>query len=426
MEQLIGLVAVLICILLAAAISQRIQGSVITLPMVYTVLGLILSGRVLGLIELDLGNELIRIIAVVTLILVLATDASRIDVRMLIKDHTLPLRLLGIGLPLMMIFGTIVAAMLFAELNFWEAAVLAIVLSPTDASLGQAVVANPKVPVRIRQTMNVESGLNDGIVMPFLLMALSLAVAETRAQDPTYWLGLALGQIVFGILVGLIVGFLGRRFFEWGKRSQWISIEFQKISPLVLALLAYGIAELVGGNGLIAAFVTGMTAANTAKEKSPEMLYEFAEVGVQSLMMLTFMIVFGAVMLPRALDQINGMMVLYAVLSLAVIRLIAVGMSLIRSKVKPITTAFLGWFGPRGVASILYIFTVMDEDLAGETLIYNVVMLTVMISIFAHGITAAPLANWYAKRVEAVVEPEGTEMAMVPEMPLRTGHRPDR
>ena len=142
-------------------------------------------------------------------------------------------------------------------------------------------------------------------------------------------------------------------------------------------------------------------------------------------MMLTFMIVFGAVMLPLALDQFDGPMLLYAVLSLAVIRPLVVGISLIRTKVKPVTTGFIGWFGPRGVASILYIFTVLDEELAGETLIYNVVMLTVLISIFAHGVTAAPLANWYARRVDRVTEPEGTEMVDVPEMPVRAGPRPD-
>jgi NhaP-type Na+/H+ or K+/H+ antiporter len=426
MEDGVGLVAVLLCILVAVAISRRIQGTIITLPMVYTVLGLILSGRVLGIIELDLESELIRIIAEVTLIVVLATDASRIDVRMLIKDHSLPLRLLAIGLPLMMIFGTIVAAILLAGLTFWEAAVLAIILSPTDASLGQAVVTNPRVPVRIRQTLNVESGLNDGIAMPFLLLALSLAAAETDPLGPSYWLGLALAQIVFGILVGLIVGFLGGRFINWGQRSGWISKEFQKISTLVLALLAYGVAELVGGNGFIAAFVMGMTAANTTKKEDTEMLYEYAEVEVQGLMMLTFMIVFGAVMLPLALDQFDGTMLLYAVLSLAVIRLLAVGIGLIRTKVKPVTTVFVGWFGPRGIASIIYIFTVLDEDLPGESLIYNIVMLTVFISIFAHGVTAAPGAKWYAKRVEGVVESEGTEMQEVSEMPLRgTAHRED-
>jgi NhaP-type Na+/H+ or K+/H+ antiporter len=419
MEPALALVAVLVCVLLAAAISRRIQGTIITLPMVYTVLGLIISGRVLGIIELDLENELIQIIAELTLIFVLATDASRIDVRSLIRDHSLPARLLAIGLPLMMFFGTIVAAMLFAELTFWEAAVLAVILSPTDASLGQAVVTNQKVPVRIRQSLNVESGLNDGIAMPFLLLALNLALAEESALGQSHFIGRALTLIVLGLLVGLIVGFLGGRFIEWGQRSGWMSKEFQKISTLTLALLAYGAAELVGGNGFVAAFVMGVTMANTTRREDTEILYEYAEVEVQGLMMLTFMIVFGAVMLPLALDQFDGTMLLYAVSSLAIIRLAAVGIGLIRTKVKPVTTGFIGWFGPRGIASILYIFTVLEEDLPGESLIYNVVMLTVFISIFAHGMTAAPGAKWYAMRVEGVVESEGTEMQKVPEMPVR-------
>jgi NhaP-type Na+/H+ or K+/H+ antiporter len=418
-----GLTAVLICVLIAAAISRRIQGTIITLPMVYTVLGLSLSGRFLGIIELGVENELIQIIAELTLIVVLATDASRIDVRSLIRDHSLPTRLLVIGLPLMMFFGTLLAALLFAELTFWEAAVLAVILSPTDASLGQAVVTNPRVPVRIRQTLNVESGLNDGIAMPFLLLALNLAVAEESSLGQSHFLGLALTLIVLGILVGLIVGYLSGRFIEWGQRSGWMSKEFQKISTLVLALLAYGAAELVGGNGFIAAFVMGVTMANSTRREDTEMLYEYAEVEVQGLMMLTFMIVFGAVMLPPTLDQFDGTMLLYAVLSLAVIRLASVGISLIRTKVKPVTTGFIGWFGPRGVASILYIFTVLEEDLPGESLIYNVVMLTVLISIFAHGMTAAPGAKWYAKRVEGTVSPAEAEVKEVPEMPVRGSAR---
>ncbi len=424
MDITIAIVTILICVLLAAAISRRIQGTIITLPMVYTVLGLILSGRILGIVNFDLESELVRIVAELTLVLVLATDASRINVRTLIKDHSLPIRLLGIGLPLMMIFGTIVAAILFAELDFWEAAVLAVILSPTDASLGQAVVTNPRVPVRIRQSLNVESGLNDGIAMPFLLLALSLAVAEENSLGPGYWIGLALAQIGFGVLAGAIIGFLGGRFIEWGQHSGWMSKEFQKISILALALLAFGVAELVGGNGFIAAFVMGVTAANTTRKEDTEMLYEYAEVEVQGLMLLTFMVVFGAVMLPLALDHFTGAMLLYAILSLAMIRFLSVLVSMIGTRVRPVTTAFLGWFGPRGVASILYIFTVLEEDLEDESLLFNAVMLTVLISIFAHGITAVPGANWYAKRVEAMVEPEASEMKEVPEMPVRavSGH----
>jgi NhaP-type Na+/H+ or K+/H+ antiporter len=374
--------------------------------MVYVVLGLILSGRFLGIVTLDLENEIIQIIAEVTLVLVLFTDASRIDVRGLIRHYSIPTRLLSMGLPLMMILGTMTAAFLLTELTFWEAAVLAIILSPTDASLGQAVMANPRVPGQIRQALNIESGLNDGIAMPFLLLALNLAAAEQSLFGQIHFLERALTLIVLGVLAGIIVGLFTSRFIAWGQKSGWMSNEFQKISALALALLAYGLADIVGGNGFIAAFVMGVIVTNTSDIDEAETIYEFVEVSVQGLIMLTFMIVFGAVMLPLALDQFDGRMLLYAVLSLAGLRLLAVAISLINTKVRPVTTGFLGWFGPRGLASILYIFIVLEEGLANEALIYNVVMLTVLISVFAHGISAAPFAKWYAARISDFEEPE--------------------
>jgi NhaP-type Na+/H+ or K+/H+ antiporter len=150
----LGLVAVLLCILAAAAISRRIQGTILTLPMLYAAFGLLLGGRGLGLIHANVESEGIRLIAELTLVMVLASDASRINLRELVRDHTLPQHLLGFSLPLTMVLGTAVAAVLFGVLSFWEAAILAVVLTPTDASLGQAVVSNPRVPVRIRQTLN--------------------------------------------------------------------------------------------------------------------------------------------------------------------------------------------------------------------------------------------------------------------------------
>jgi len=401
LEEGVGIVAVLICILIASAVSRRVQGTIVTLPMIYTIFGLLLSGKFLGVIHLELDNELIEIIAEVTLILVLFNDASRIDIRQLIRQISLPTRLLVFGLPAMMILGTIAAALLFTELTFWEAAVLAIILTPTDASLGQAVVSNPKVPINIRQSLNVESGLNDGIAMPFLLLALNLALAEESPLGQVHFLQLALSQIVFGALAGIIIGFLASRFIDWGQDSGWMSKPFQKLSALTLALLAYEVASFVGGNGFIAAFVMGIMVSNTSDEDDSKTIYEFTEVSAQGLIMITFMIVFGAVMLPLALEQLDFTMLLYTILSLAVIRLLAVAISLYRTHEKPITIGFLGWFGPRGIASILYIFIVLEETLTNEVLIYNVVMLTVLISIFAHGITAAPLAKLYGARMNA-------------------------
>jgi NhaP-type Na+/H+ or K+/H+ antiporter len=415
-----GLVAVMLCVLGTAGISQRIQGTILTLPMVYAALGFLLSERVLGIIHAGPENEFVRLIAEVTLVLVLASDAVRIDLRNLARYHNLPTRLLGIALPLTMVLGTLLAAGLFKTPSLWGAAILGVLLSPTDASLGVAVVTNRKVPVRIRQALNIESGLNDGIAMPFLLLAISMAVATERvAPEIGPFLGHAALQILLGALAGVILGLLGVLYVEWGRKRGWMSAAFQKISAIALVLLAYGAAELVGGNGFVAAFALGITVGNWRKSERSQEIYEYVEVEVQILMLLTFLI-FGAVLLPPALDGVDGTILLYAVLSLAVVRMASVALGFVGSQVRPVTTLFVGWFGPRGIASILYIFTVLDtEALAGKDVIYTAAMITVLLSILAHGVTAAPLANWYGRRVTKVVEPDAGEREEVPEMPLR-------
>ncbi len=420
MESL-GLIAIVICILLAASISRRIQGTVITLPMIYTFFGIVLGGLILDIIPLTPEDGLVELIAELTLVIVLATDASRIDLRGLFRDHNLPTRLLGIGLPLTMVSGTIAAILIFTDLSFWEAAILGVILSPTDASLGQSVVSNPKVPVRVRQTLNIESGLNDGIALPFLLLAIAMADSEVLFHNPFEFLFSVLVQIALGIAAGLVVGYLGARFIQWGQRSGWMSRNYQKISSLALILLAYGSAEVIGGNGYIAAFSFGLASSNFVGKEESEDLYEYAETEVTVFMLLTFML-FGAVMLPPAIAAISPEIVLYAVLSLTLVRMVSVAISMVGAKVRPITTLFLGWFGPRGIASILYIFIVLEsESLPGLQLIYSVAMITVLFSIYAHGITASPLSNRYGSRIEAVDKKQivTAETEEVPEMPLR-------
>lgn len=417
----IGLLAIVICILLAASISRRVQNTIITLPMLYTFFGILLGGLVLDIIPLTPESNLVEVIAELTLVIVLATDASRIDLRGLFRDHNLPTRLLGVGLPLTMIFGTIAAVLIFTDLSFWEAAILGVILSPTDASLGQSVVSNLKVPVRIRQTLNIESGLNDGIAMPFLLLAIAIAESEVMFAKPAAFLISVLVQIGLGIAAGLVVGYLGTKFILWGQRSGWMSRNYQKISSLALILLVYGLAELIGGNGFIAAFCFGLTSSNVAGKEESEDLYEFAEREVTILMLLTFLL-FGAVMLPPAIAALNPEIVLYAVLSLTLVRMVSVGFSMVGEKVRSITTLFVGWFGPRGIASILYIFIVLEsESLPGLELIYSVVMITVLFSIYAHGITAAPAADRYGRRMSELDRAENAapENQEVTEMPLR-------
>ena len=416
-----AIVATILCALVAGMVSRRIQTTIVTLPMIYTGFGLLLGRLGLNLIQLDLESEIVRVLAELTLVLVLATDASRIDVRRLRQDHNLPVRLLGIGLPLTMILGTVIAKGLFPHIPFWEAAVLAIVLTPTDASLGMAVVTNPKVPVRIRQSLNIESGLNDGIAMPFLLLALFLAASDVDG-NAVYWLQFGAQQIIFGAIVGVVIGYLGTQWIYLGRKTRWMSLEFQKFSSLLLPLLMYLVANFVGGNGFIAAFCGGVVVGNIRTwDEDNEALHQFLEVPVQGLMLLTFMIVFGAVMLPIALENLTGKVLLYAILSLTLVRIIPVAISLLGLKVNSITTVFLGWFGPRGVASILYIFTVLEtEGVVATEYIYDVVLITVLLSVILHGITAVPGANRYSWRLVDRVDDDGVELTAVPEMPVRS------
>jgi NhaP-type Na+/H+ or K+/H+ antiporter len=243
----------LIGLVLIAGVSRRIRNTAITLPMLYVLFGLAAGILFSENIELTFTDPSVEFVATLTLALVLATDASRIKLQRPLSNYTLPLRLLGIGLPLTIALGAVVADALYGEVGIWEAAVLAVILAPTDASLGQSVVSNKLVPARIRQALNIESGLNDGIAMPFLILALSVATSTGQHLGSGSFLLLAGREVVFGILAGLLIGFLGARYIQLGEKSGWMSGGFQKFSWLALIIFAYGTAVLIGGNGFIAA-----------------------------------------------------------------------------------------------------------------------------------------------------------------------------
>lgn len=417
----VELIIVVVGILLISGVSKRIRDTVVTLPMLYVLFGLGAALLFRDSFRLSYDSPVVEIIAELTLMLVLATDASRINLKTVRTSYTMPMRLLGIGLPLTMVLGAVAAVAVFGQLGIWEAAVLAVILAPTDASLGQSVVENPKVPVRIRQALNIESGLNDGFAMPFLILAISLAVSSETQVGTGYFIGLAVSQIVFGVLAGAMVGFLGARYIGWGRKSGWMSMGFEKINWLVLVLLTFGAAEVVGGNGFIAAFVFGITSGNVISAQQMKRVDDFAEVENTLLMLLTYMI-FGMVMLIPALERMNVSIVFYAVLSLTVVRMLPVAISLIGVKMRPVTVLFLGWFGPRGIASILYVLTVLEvEELNGKETIITAAIITVFLSVMAHGISAAPLADWYGKHIAALdkYDAADAETVTVPEMPTR-------
>ena len=417
-------VAIVALLILAfGLVSGRLQRSIITPPMVFVTFGILVSQPVLGLVQLDADNEAIQVLAELTLILVLFTDAARINLSALRRDYHLPLRLLGIGLPLTIILGTVLATGIFADLTFWEAAVVAAILAPTDAALGQTVVNSPRVPVRIRQALNVESGLNDGIVLPIVLILLARAAVVGEPGNATFWLTFAARQVIVGPLVGVGVGYVGGYLVSLGSRTQWMNHTFQQLAALSLSLLAFTLAELVGGNGFIAAFSAGLTIGHTSRAVCG-CLYEFAEAEGQLLALLVFTI-FGGVLVGPMLAQLNWVILLYGVLSLALVRLVAVAVSLIGARLQPDTFLILGWFGPRGLASIVFGLLALERaTISGREEIFTIVIATVLMSIFAHGLTAVPGSRWYARRTDLMKgEPDMAELVPVTEMPVRIPHR---
>jgi NhaP-type Na+/H+ or K+/H+ antiporter len=405
--------------LLYSLISGRLRATIITAPLVLTVFGFMVGTGGLGVVQFTAEHSAIHFVAEFTLILVLFADAARIDLSRLRRDHNLPARMLLIGLPLAIIAGTLVAALLFPSFQFWEAALLAALLAPTDAALGQAVVSAKAVPVRIRQAINVESGLNDGIALPAVLLFATLASAAFDAPEAGEWIRFGVLQLTLGPVIGIAAGFIGARLIDTASERGFVEESFQGIAILSLALLTYVSAELIGGNGFIAAFVGGMVFGNTIRHPCT-FLFEFMETEGQLLMLITFL-VFGAVLLPEGLEQFSPMVFLYAVLSLTVIRMVPIAISLLGTRLRAPTQLFLGWFGPRGLASILFVLLILEEaEIPHHTELLTITVITVAMSILLHGVTAAPFARIYADFAARMGDCEENEL--VSELPLREGH----
>jgi len=399
-------------------VSGRLQGTVITASLVFIAFGFLAGNAGFAIADVNPEHAAIHFIAELTLILVLFTDAARIDVSRLRRDHNLPVRMLVIGLPLTMATGTLIAVQLFPEFGLWEAALLAALLAPTDAALGQSVVSAKAVPVRIRQAINVESGLNDGIALPAVLLFATLASAQHEASGVGDWLWFGVLQITLGPLVGVATGYFGARLLDVAAERSWMNTSFQGVGILSLALFTYVVAELIGGNGFIAAFTAGMVFGNTLRHPCT-FLFEFMETEGQLLMLITFL-VFGAVLLPEGLQHWNMSVFFYAVLSLTIIRMIPIWFSLLATGVRLPTQLFLGWFGPRGLASILFVLLILEESqVVHRNELLSITIVTVGLSALLHGITAAPFANRYGRLAARMGECE--ENQPVPELPLREG-----
>jgi NhaP-type Na+/H+ or K+/H+ antiporter len=313
--------------------------------MVFVALGLLAGNRVLDLVEADMANQFVRHLAEATLTLVLFTDAIRVNRGRLRHEAALPTRLLGVGLPLTIVAGTLAGLTLFPQLDLWTAAVLATMLAPTDAALGLPVVTNPRLPSRIRQGLNVEGGLNDGVCVPLLIIFLTIAQAEEGVGhvEP---LRVVLEEIGFGVVGGVAAGALGAWIFRRFGGRGWMEGTWRQINTVATPLLAYTVAAALGGSGFIAAFVAGIMFRIVATDHAKEAT-SLAEQSGELLNAVTFLL-FGAVLLGPAPGELDWRIAAYALGSLTVVRMLPVALAMVGTGMRRVTVGFLGWFGPRG------------------------------------------------------------------------------
>lgn len=414
---LVGIIIFSIILFVYSLVSHRIESSMITAPMIFVAIGMLVSPEGFDIIPLGADNELILVFAEIALVLILFSDAARIDVSTLKGNRNFPSRLLGIGLPLTIFLGAVIAILFFTNLSLPEAALIGVILSPTDAGLGQVIVNSPKVPARIRQALNVESGLNDGGAIPFFAFFLVLSAAEEAHIPASQWVIFALEQIGYGVLVGLIVGLVGAYLVNKAIDRGLMRGRYQWIGFLALAVISYVTAIAVGGSGFIAAFVGGLATTLTAGGIG-ESIIEFTSTWGEVFSLVVFF-VFGMIA-ASLLSGVTAAIIVYAVLSLTLIRILPVALSLIKTGLKPNSILFIGWFGPRGLASIVLLLITLNEapDLPGLQTIAVAVSTTILISVFAHGISANPAITWYVKKI-ASLPSDAAELKEVVESPTR-------
>lgn len=378
--------------------SKLTEKSIISAPMVFVTVGIIISFFVGEEWREGINAKWVAPIAQITLILVLFIDASTLNLKALMRDRRLPMRLLFIGLPLTMVLGILFAVPLFPGIDIWKLALMALILSPTDAALGLAVVTSEIVPLRIRQTINVESGLNDGIALPPILICIAVLAGQSSEETGVaYWSLFTLKQFVYGPVIGGLVGWAGGSLVDVASKRGWMNHMFQRLASIAIAILAFSLAEMAHGNGFIAAFFAGML-LGTRTQEIRERIQEFGEAESQALILFIFLLL-GMIMVPIAIPYWDFQTFMYALLSLTVIRVLPVLISLLGTDLSWGTRTFIGWFGPRGIASVLYLLmAIIALGREGNEKIASVITLTVLMSILLHGITAVPFSKFYQKK----------------------------
>jgi NhaP-type Na+/H+ or K+/H+ antiporter len=402
------LVALALVMFVWAVLSEWLGAHDLTGPIVFLAAGLLLGNPDWGLVAVEIDSSTVHVLAELTLALLLFADASSVRIGAARRDLGLTSRLLGIGLPLSMAAGTLVAVVLFPGLPLALAGLIAVSLAPTDAALSASVIADERLPAHVRRVLNVESGLNDGIATPVVTFCIAASATALGMPEGELAGGFgALGDLLVGIAVGAAVALAGGRLLVVAQARGWLQAGSRRLATLSLALLAFLLASEAGGNGFVAAFVGGLVFGAATRADAEESV-ELTELG-GSMLSLVLWFVFGAAFVIPAFEDVDARTVVYAVASLTVVRMVPVAIALAGTRLDRATVAFVGWFGPRGLASVVFALLAV-EDLGHAhpdvVVAVNTIAVTIVLSVVAHGITGRPLATRYVAAQVARDEPE--------------------
>jgi NhaP-type Na+/H+ or K+/H+ antiporter len=373
-------------------VAGRVERAAASGPIVFVIAGLLMGPLALGWFDGSVSNTGLRVLADLTLALILFMDAANANLAILKRQFRIPSRMLLFGLPGVIFLGTLTAALLFDTLSLFEAAILGTILAATDAALGKAVVTNKAVPTQIREGLNIESGLNDGLCVPILFVFITLALgSSTEGGSTLLALKLVAGELGIGLVVGLGLTAIGTWAFRWCQDKGWVTEIWKQVTVVALAIACFSVAQSLHGSGYIAAFTGGLLFGFKAKDATHRLVLAAEGTG-ETLALMTWF-VFGAAVIGQSVEYFTWEMLVYALLSLTVIRVLPIYLSLSGTGESAASKLFLGWFGPRGLASIVFAIIVINKDVPGGKFIAMVVVLTVFLSLVAHGISANPLAK---------------------------------
>ena len=427
----VALITIAVILILYGTVSKPLDARGVTSAMIFTAAGLCVGTSALKLVNIHLESRTAERFCELALVFLLFSDSTRIDLANLRRHLSWPSRLLCIGLPLTIAAGLGVGVLVFPGMALASAFVLSTMICSTDAALGQRVVSDPSVPARVRQALNVESGLNDGLAVPFFLVAVDLSLAQLSGHLTAAVVRNMAEQIGWGLAAGIGAGLLVGLLLRVADDRGWLEGQWRQILPLVGALLAYLVALKLDGSGFIAAFTGGMTFGYFSRRHDLPVTVFNEDVG-GTLAGATW-VGFGALAVGMLLPHVTWQIVVYAAISLTLIRMVPVAIAMRGTGAQLPTVAFMGWFGPRGLASIVFALIALQDGIPDRQTLLTTVMLTILLSVFLHGLSSVPLvaaySRWYAAHVAKhpdASEAKPTTMARLRHHPTPEDTEPEK